>query len=137
MPDGSFRGSDRDMLYQHNRDLYLGNGKAGITTRLNDLEKCDGRREIDMQAIRKDIAVLEDQVGGFNTFVTEVNTQTRVYKEISENRNKRLTLMFTAVGVLIALMMAILTILGIEHVTGKSVINLKSDVQDAYIINLH
>lgn len=112
------------MLHRHEQDLYRGNGKPGITSRLNTLEDA-------VEAIRKDVAVIEDQVAGFHNFVTELRTQTKVYQELDEKRDKRNTLFVSVVGVLIALMMAILTILGIEHATGKAVIDLKSDVLNA------
>ena len=121
MTDDSFRGSDREMVRKHEQDLYRGNGKPGITTRIEKLES-------QMEAIRTDISLLKEMRDVTMNFITEVRTYT-LQRDKAEKR------WFALIGILIALGTLLVGILMYEHTTGKSVIELKSDVQQAYIIN--
>ena len=53
VPDGENYGtrsggkSLADLVYQHDKDLYIGNGKPGLTTRMHESEKCSERIERD------------------------------------------------------------------------------------------
>ena len=43
-----FTDTYEDMLRDHDRDIYKGNGKPGITTRLNDLERWQSKADEDL-----------------------------------------------------------------------------------------
>ena len=117
MADGNFSGSDRETLRRINQDMYLGNGKPGMTVRMAAVED-------DVKDHAVDIALLKKYREESMLFVNEV-------RALTTQREKTQKWWFALVGTLIAIGTLLLGILTYEHASGRSVLNLQSDVMNA------
>lgn len=51
-----------EYVRRHERDLYRGNGKPGLTLRMQSVEECQDQQEIDMAEVKKTMETTRKQL---------------------------------------------------------------------------